>query len=375
MKRAAIGLTGKLLIIICLIALLSGCAKNTGSNSVNLPEKTDNVVVDFLGRRIQVPEKVDRIACLYAMSGQIVVMLDKGSNIVAVVDGLKRDVLLTQLAPNIKNAATPSAGGVINIEELMKIKPDVIFVSSDVARNPVEAAKLEKSKIPYFVVDCNTVVEQQQVIDMVGTVVGNREKARKYQEYYQHIMIMVQERVAGIPDKDKMKIYHSILEPTKTDKPRTLSADWIKYAGAVNVAATDLSSPTDSDNKFFVNVEQILLWDPDVIIVNENGAVDEIMHDPQWASVRAVKQGKVYQMPVGISRWGHPGSIETPLAILWTAKLLYPDRFSDVNMAVETRQFYKDYFNLELTDDNLAMVLNGKGKLKKGASAGDNGKQ
>lgn len=360
-------------LLVVTILALPGCAKNqvVNENSGSAVVNSHKIVVDSLGRQVQLPEKVNKIGCLYAMSGQIVVMLGKGSNIVAVVDGLKRDVLLTKLAPNIKNAAVPFAGGVINIEELLKIKPDVVFISTDVAQNSVEVSKLEGSHIPYVVVDCKTIAEQQQVIDTLGVVVGNSEKSRKYNDYYQNIISRVQKQIASIPDKDRVRIYHSILEANRTDTPKTLSADWIKYAGAINVSINEPARLNDGGNKFFANVEQILLWAPDVIIVNESGVAEQILNDPQWAALKPVKQGKVYQMPVGISRWGHPGSIETPLAILWTAKTLYPERFTDVNLAEEIKQFYRDFFDLELTDEEVTMILKGKGKLKKGVSQSD----
>ena len=72
-----------------------------------------------------------------------------------------------------------------------------------------------------------------------------------------------------------------------------------------------------------------MLWDPEVIIVNEAGVADYIMTNKQWSSLSAVKKNKVYQMPIGISRWG-THSLE-PLAILWTARTLYPDLFADID--------------------------------------------
>ena len=62
-----------------------------------------------------------------------------------------------------------------------------------------------------------------------------------------------------------------------------------------------------------------MLWNPEVIIANRKPPWDLIL-GAQWSGIDAVQNGRVYQLPQGISRWGHPGSVETPLAILWTAK-------------------------------------------------------
>lgn len=354
------------LIVVISAALLTGCAgsRPAAADHSGAPVREGKVVMDALGRKVPIPEKVERIACLYAMSGQIVVMLGNGNQIVAVVDGLKRDIFLTQLAPNIKTAAVPSAGGVVNLEELLAVKPDVIFISADVVQNPSEAEKLDKSRIPYFVVDCKTIAEQQQVIEMVGAVIGKSDTARKYNAFYQSTINRVQTQISGIMPNDRARIYHSILEPTRTDMPHTLSADWLKHTGVINVSI-EAAAAAGGNSKFFVNIEQILLWQPDAILVNEKGVVEQILNDPQWAALQAVKQRKVYQMPVGISRWGHPGSIETPLAILWTAKTIYPEQFSKVDLATETKQYYQEFFGLDLTDEAVMVILDGKGKLKK----------
>ncbi len=69
----------------------------------------------------------------------------------------------------------------------------------------------------------------------------------------------------------------------------------------------------------------------------------------------------MFPIPVGISRWGHPGSLETPLAILWTAKTVYPDLFSDMDLELEIKRFYHRFFDLSLTDEMVQRVLNNQG--------------
>ena len=75
----------------------------------------------------------------------------------------------------------------------------------------------------------------------------------------------------------------------------------------------------------------------------------------------AAKAGNVFQMPIGISRWGHPGSLETPLAVLWTAKTLYPDLFRDIELKKELKYFYKTFFDYDLSKKMVEQVLAGRG--------------
>ena len=69
-------------------------------------------------------------------------------------------------------------------------------------------------------------------------------------------------------------------------------------------------------------------------------------------------------MPNGISRWGHPGSLETPLAMLWTVKTIYPDYAGSIDIKAETKKFYKKFFNYNPSDQMINQILQGRGMRK-----------
>ncbi len=317
------------------------------------------LVTDDVGREVAVPEQVERIACLFAVSGHAVTMLGRGEAVVAVVEGLHRDLVLNSICPSIGDAAVPITSGVINIEELLSVDPDVVFIQESTFNSEGETEKLDKVGLPWLVVSFSTIEEQKGTIEMIGRAIGRLELAQRFNEFYQECVDLVTERVAAIPEADRIRVYHSVNEATRTDKRGTLPAEWTEMAGAVNVSLDqDLRLLED---KYFASLEQILLWNPDVIIVNEDGVTDYILENPQWSPLKAVKQGKVYQMPNGVSRWGHPNSLETPLALVWTADLLYPELFADVDLEEMTRGFYQEFFRYELTDDELHGILSGRG--------------
>lgn len=325
-------------------------------------------VVDTMGRAVKVPSKVQRVACLYAFSGHITAMLGQGGKIVAIPEGLKRDVLLNEMVPGIANVSVPAVQDSINIEELLNTKPDVVFLQKNTAINSEEVDKLNRFAIPYLVIDFGGIEEQQNAIRVIGRVLGVEQKAEEYNAYYQSCVEKVEKGVSQIPEEKRVRVYHSVNEATRTDIPGSLPADWLKRAGAVNVA---LDKPLRLvEGKYYAGLEQILLWDPDLILVNEPGVADYITGNPQWASLKAVKDKRVYQMPIGISRWGHPGGLETPLAMLWTAKLLYPQSFTDLDMQKETRDFYKKFFNFEVDEATANQILSGQGmRMQRGQTA------
>ncbi|MEN6325895.1 MAG: ABC transporter substrate-binding protein [Syntrophomonas sp.] len=342
-----------LLGLIISLAFASACSREKKAETPS-PAATITVI-DCIGREVKIPTQVNRVACLCPESGYALAMLGQGDKIVAVVDGLQRDVILTDLYPHIKNAPLPKVSGAINIEELVKTNPDVVFVKADTFKNDGEMAKLNKINIPFLAIEFNNIKEQQYAIAMIGKTVGMSEKAEKYNKYYQDRIELVQRQVADIPQEQRVRVYHSINEATRTDIQGSLSSEWLKATGAINVALTgELKS---LEGKYFASLEQILLWNPDVILVNNMEVVDYILNNKQWTPLEAVKNKRVLQLPSGISRWGHPSSPETPLAIMWTAKNIYPDKFVDLDMAAETKYFYKEFFGLELSDEVINRIL------------------
>ncbi len=350
-----------LLIILLLVIGYRYWQGHNQPDNENTPNQTEKsiTVIDNLGRKVQVPAHVDRVACLYAFSGHVTAMLGQGDKIVAIPDGLQRDVLLNEMYPKIGDALVPVVEGSINIEELLKADPDVAFVRNSVALNPAEVEKLDKFNIPYLAVDYNSIEGQQHAIMAIAQALGVPEKGQAYNDYYQASIERVEKVVATIPENERVRVYHAVNEATRTDTPDSLAGDWTKAAGVINVSVDQPLRQLEGKN--YASLEQILLWDADVILANEPGVVNYIMTNSQWSPLKAVKAKKVYQMPIGMSRWGHPGGLETPLAIMWTAKQLYPEQFKDLNIREETRSFYQTFFDYQVSDKMLANILNGEG--------------
>ncbi len=316
-------------------------------------------VVDSLGRAVPVPQDCTRLACLYAFTGHVVAMLGRGRDIVAVSNGLKRDVLLKKMYPSIAEALTPKFQGAINIEELLRTRPDLVFVSAEMGRNAAETAKLDSCGLTWIAVGFHTMEKQQRAIYSIGRAIGATEKAACYNAYYRRCIERVQQKIRSVPLSQRITIYHATTEATRTTQKNSLPADWIRAAGAINVAAED-SSPAFTGISH-IDIEQILVWNPAVILVNEPGLAEHIMNSLRWSSFSAVQKSRVYQLPIGISRWGHPGSLETPLAILWTAQKLYPDLFADIDIHKEVSHFYSTFFNYPLSGTMVQNILNGTG--------------
>lgn len=345
-----------LVTVVSLSMIVSGCNKSTEIVSGNVETVT---CVDSVGREVEVPQNPQKIAALDSFAGQTIFVLGEGDKITATVGGVQRDKLLQAISPKLTNASVAMGSGSVNAEELLRSNPDVIFVKGSVYTTESEKAKLDALDIPYLVTDYTDMASQMDAMDVIGKAIGKSDKAEEYRQFYEDTISYVKERVKDVPDDDLPRIYHSINEAVRTDGPGTLGADWIAVTRAINVS---VDQPLKySESSYYATLEQIYSWNPEIIICNESGVSDYILTDEKWQGLDAVINKTVYQIPIGASRWGHQGSAETPLAILWLAKLLYPDRFTDLDIYQQTKEFYRNFYDYDLSEDMMQSILSGKG--------------
>ncbi|QRN85984.1 ABC transporter substrate-binding protein [Clostridia bacterium] len=349
-----------LYIVLFLVLILPvGCSKEEP-----IPMPTEGVsVTDSIGREIIVPEDAHHLGTIFAASGHIVGLLGHDEDIVCITNGLTRDILFNRACPGVGENPVVKDSGRLNIEEIVRVETDLAFIEKETYYAKGEKEKLEMFGIPYFVVDFTDIDSQLFTIESMGEALGEQEKAAAYVSWYRDMVELVESRVADIPESEKLTVYHSVNEAIRTDPIDSLSTDWIERTGLINVSAHEELEFTD--NKYYSSLEQILLWDPDLILCNESGVDEYIRTESAWSSLKAVHDDRVYLLPNGISRWGHMNSIEIPLAMLYTGKIAYPERFEDIDIEEIAEDYYEQFWDYQLTDDELQDILSGKDMRKR----------
>lgn len=346
--------------IVILSMILSSCSPSEPSQ-VKAPEEPVNpnleTVIDSAGRTVYIPEEIDSISALYTVAGHIIIMLDEGDTITSCSNGLKRDKLILNMEPSINDIYLPKVGGIVNIEELLNSAPDIILLDAPLYWNKGELEKIENLNIPYYVVEFNSMDEEKKLVQDIGKIIGRDEAAQEYIDFYDEVLALVDETVAAIPEDEKRQVYHAINEAVRTSATNTITAEWVERSGLVNVA-TDNSLTKDED-KYYTTLEDILKWNPEVIIANDPGAHQYIKTQVAWKNIEAVLNDDVYLLPTGISRWGHSTSLETPLAMLWALETLYPEYSEGIDLKEYTKRFYEELFEYALTDEELDAILKG----------------
>jgi iron complex transport system substrate-binding protein len=135
--------------------------------------------------------------------------------------------------------------------------------------------------------------------------------------------------------------------------------NFVPKPGGINVA----ENLTGNFNT--VSIEQVIYWDPDVIITGRaKSASEEILSDPQWQDISAVRNGSVYVVPYYTHTWGYPTS-EWIMGTMWLADKLYPETV-DLNMTVETKEFYSKFFCCDLSDEEVYEILHPDQEISSG---------
>lgn len=109
-------------------------------------------------------------------------------------------------------------------------------------------------------------------------------------------------------------------------------------------------------------MEQILKWDPEVIITTEPTFYKGIYGNSSWSSVSAVKNKRVYLSPQSPFKWfDRPTGANLIMGVPWVAKILYPDKFQNLSLVSEVKNFYSEFYHYDLGDDEVKNILEESG--------------
>ncbi|WP_312158411.1 ABC transporter substrate-binding protein, partial [Pantoea piersonii] len=159
-------------------------------------------------------------------------------------------------------------------------------------------------------------------------------------------------QTASLSEAQRPRVLHiQSLHPLKIDGSQTLIDTWIRLAGGRNAAAQVKGNMKE------VSPEQIIAWDPDVIIIGAGaGRLEDSQYAALFRGVKAVQQHRVLQNPSGVFPWDRYGT-EVALQILWAAKQLHPQLFSQLDIVAATRAFYQRFYDYPLRADEAERIL------------------
>ena len=314
----------------CLLMLsLSGC-------DFFSKEKTQTrTIFDQLGRKVTIPEQPKKIAALHHFGGKIVHALNMRHLLVEKsIYGLEAKAL-NRIDPAF--AALPSMieGHDYNVEGIVSLNPELIFAYASMDLSEVQ--QFENAGIPVVAVKGETLEESFDAIRLISDVLDCKDNGEQYIKDCRDLIDMTASRLKGRVEKPIKVMFAGPRSIYSVATGNMLQNHILNLSGAVNVARELTGFWAD------VSPEQIATWNPDVIFLGSYLDVygkDKILENPQFQTVNAIKNKKIYSFPSNIGWWDYPAP-HCVLGVVWSAKTLYPELFKDIDMMTVANEFYK----------------------------------
>lgn len=316
-------------------------------------------LVDPTGRRVTLPPRVARIGCLTGAAYEKACVVGAADKVV--VRQATSPPWMVQTHPAVARVPVLVNSHQPNLEDLLRWQPDVLFSWDD----PLLTRKLEENGLT---VVCPQPARRklqspqdfvrllQAEVAVYGEVLGPEaaRRAAAWGEYLARTVARVSSRLADLPPGARPATYY-VRGPAAlvTHGPEENLSWFGQLAGADMVVRR-----SGVQGIAQVSLEQILIWDPEVIFVGRQYSTDLVLADPRWRKVRAVRNGRVQVIPDGVFYWD--SSSEGVLLLLFMAKALHPERFEDIDLNQEVRAYYRNFYGYPLSEAEAQLLLAGR---------------
>jgi iron complex transport system substrate-binding protein len=355
--------------VVCLsliVSLAAGCKDDPNKTAAGNDEKTIGFT-DSAGRQVEVPAKITKIV----PSGPLaqIVLFALAPDMLVGVSGEWSAEAEQYLDSKYYNL--PVLGqfygqkGDLNLEEISKADPQVIIDVGESKSSIVEDMDgiTEQVGIPAVHIQATTET-MGEAYRMLGKLLGKGEEAEVLAKYCDDVYSKTQDIMKKVGEEGKVKLIYC----TGGDGLNVLAKTSF-HAEIIDLVADNLAVVKDVSSKGAgnpVDMEQIAVWDPDVIIFAPDSVYGSVAGDEAWQALKAIKNGKYYEVPNGPYNWmGFPPSVNRYMGMIWITQLLYPDT-AQYDVYQEASKYYELFYHSKLTADQYkALVANSLAKAEK----------
>lgn len=355
-------------LLVLSLLLLTACGQSTSSSDPGAADsKAETVeITDAGGRKVTIPapDKLERVyptgtnslVALYAIApDKMTAAPNTAPNPFS--EGQKK--FLHPSVHDLPNYGTQSGNGTLNLEAIKAGNVQVLLNGTvgKVTQNDISSADELQAQLQIPVVLISGDMDDfAQTYEFLGRMLGREEEAKKLTAYCQDIVEKVTAVSAQIPLEERTTLYYAEgAEGLATEPPNSSRSVVFNKAGARNIAEVEALS---GFGQTAVSMEQVLNWNPDVIIVQGGSdAYNKIKTDPNWSTIDAVKNGRVYKMPDTPFSWAdRPPSVNRFIGLHWIAYLLYPDLYN-IDMIEVAQDYYKVMYHVDISRADMEALL------------------
>ena len=338
-------LTALALTLLLIAALsLTACAQSAG-----------RVFTDSTGREVTVDQEISKIAVTGPL-GQIVVFAIAPDMLVGIPGAWNpaAKAFLDEQYYSLPVLGQLYGGkGDLNLEELLKAAPQVVIDIGEPKGSVAQDmdALTEQTGIPFVHISAY-LEHMDETYTMLGELLGLEEEAGVLAETCERIYSRAVEMMQGVEKVNMLYVTgENGLNVLANGGYHSSVIDMM----ANNVAVVENVSSKGTGNE--VDMEQILNWNPDVIVFSENSIYDTVGEDPVWQNVRAIANNRYYEVPFGPYNWiGQPPAVQRLLGMMWLGKLLYPET-ATYDLYDEVAQYYQLFYHCDLTREQYDALM------------------
>ncbi len=328
------------------------------SASLLLPRTARAATVsDGAGRTVTVPAQVKRVfpagppaaIVLYTVAPDLLIGWPRANR------AEEREFLLPDIGSRPEIGRITGRGNTANLEVVLALKPDLILDIGSVNATYTSLADRvqQQTGIPYALLN-GRFDAAAAAYRVIGELVGRPEPAAALARYAEETLKTITGRIATFPRERRPRVYYA-------RGPRGLETG---LGGSINVETIELLAQNVAGGTrgglSNVSIEQVLLWNPDVIITIDLDFAANVFSDPAWAPIAAVRARRVHLSPKLPFGWvDFPPSVNRLIGLWWLAKILYPDLFPE-DLHALTRDFYQKFYHVALSDAQIERVLAGR---------------
>ena len=334
---------------ICLLltfVLLLGTAVYAAADE-SVPETT--VFTDSVGREVEVPARIERVAISGPLA-QIVLFALCPDKLVGIASAWSKDA---EKFLDTKYYTLPELGqlyggkGELNLETLLNSGAEVVIDVGEPKETIVEDLDnlQEQTGIPFVHITATT-ESMGDAYRMLGKLLNMEEEAEALAAYCERVYAKTVEIAESVEKKNLLYI--------TGDQGLNVIAKGSYHAEVIDLLSNNLAvvdSPSSKGTGNEVDMEQIMLWNPDVILFAPGSIYSSVAEMDEWKSIIAIQNGEYYEVPFGPYNWmGFPPSVQRYLGMMWMAQLLYPEA-ADYDLYESVREYYDLFYHCELTQE------------------------
>lgn len=326
----------KKLFFICLV--FSFCTTIFANTSI---EFTDSV-----GRNVTIPKKIEKV--IPSGYNTQIILAGFSPETMASISKKVPDKVLQKIPTYPKNLPITGQfyGKVSNFnkEELIKIAPDIIIDIGEKKKNIVNDLNeiTLNTNIPIIFIEFD-IKNITNVYNMLGKIFNKEDKAKEINDFLVKNLAIINEGVKNIPVEKRYSFIQVGGKSLSIDPANSSHTEAIEIAGGINKAVINNQNKKNKTEN--LNIEEIIMWDPDIIFAKDKDSYLMILEDEKWKSLRAVKNNKVFLIPENPYNYvSAPPSINKIMGIFWAAQIMYPEVFKYDLKSIEEK-FNKLVFN------------------------------